>query len=615
MPVFEETHGGRHAVRRPRGTFFGATAVAVLLLLSSTTAFAQTTTVTAAWDRNTDATTAGYMVYYGTESGNYRWTHDAGNQTTAQLTLTRGSVYFVVVRGYNSTGQVGLPSNEVSINLVDAPAPTAQLQATLQNPTTAAVSWQTTNAVSATLNGASVAVNGSTTVTISATTTFTLVATGASGATVTRSATVTVTPRPTATLTASPSTIAPGGSSTLSWTTSGAASISINQGVGSVASSGSRAVTPAATTTYTLTATNAGGSTTATAVVTVSAPPSATSPDGTTVPPAARIVDSQGAVWTISGSTILRNGASAAGGSGSQILWTGGAVYVLGTDSNWWRWLGSAWSNVGRTPPGGVPTPPTPPSGPSADGTLVPPAARIVDSQGAVWTISGIAILRNGASAAGGSGSRILWTGGAVYVFGMDLNWWRWLGSTWSNVGRTQPGSVPAPPTPPSGPSADGTLLPPATQIVDNQGAVWTLSGTVILRNGASAAGGSGSKILWTGGSIYVLGTDSNWWRWVASSWSYVGRTQPGGVVSPPSPGTQSADGTLVPPAAQIVDAQGAVWTINGASIQRNGVTTGATGLKLLWLRGVVYVLGTDNWNWWRWTGYGWTFSGTTQPR
>ena len=248
---------------------------------------------------------------------------------------------------------------------------------------------------------------------------------------------------PLAVLTASPSTIAAGGSSTLSWTTSGASSVSIDQGVGSVAASGSRLIAPGATTTYTLTATSTGGSTTSTAVVTVGPAAPTTSADGTLLPPAAQVVDAQGAVWTLNGTVILRNGASAAGGTATKILWTGGSIYVLGTDANWWQWVGSSWSNVGRTQPGGgspPPSPPPPTGGPSADGTVLPPAAQVVDAQGAVWTLNGTVILRNGASAAGGTATKILWSGGSVYVLGMDANWWKWLGSSWSNVGTDPAG-------------------------------------------------------------------------------------------------------------------------------------------------------------------------------
>lgn len=70
---------------------------------------------------------------------------------------------------------------------------------------------------------------------------------------------------------ASPSPVSPGATSMISWNVSGATTISINQGIGNVALTGSRTVTPGATTVYILTATNAAGSSTATAEVAVSA--------------------------------------------------------------------------------------------------------------------------------------------------------------------------------------------------------------------------------------------------------------------------------------------------------------------------------------------------------
>lgn len=61
-------------------------------------------------------------------------------------------------------------------------------------------------------------------------------------------------------------------SATLSWKVTGATTLSINQGIGSVAApEGTHVVSPAAQTTYTLTATNAVGSTTATVTIAVDA--------------------------------------------------------------------------------------------------------------------------------------------------------------------------------------------------------------------------------------------------------------------------------------------------------------------------------------------------------
>ena len=72
---------------------------------------------------------------------------------------------------------------------------------------------------------------------------------------------------------AAPVSIQPGQSSTLSWSVTGAAGLSISAGVGAVTGT-SVQVSPAATTSYTLTATNAGGSITATTTVTVGTGPS-----------------------------------------------------------------------------------------------------------------------------------------------------------------------------------------------------------------------------------------------------------------------------------------------------------------------------------------------------
>ncbi len=68
---------------------------------------------------------------------------------------------------------------------------------------------------------------------------------------------------------ASPSTITSGDSSTLTWASTGASSASINQSIGSVSTSGSRDVSPTATTTYTLSLGNTAGTTTCKSTVKV----------------------------------------------------------------------------------------------------------------------------------------------------------------------------------------------------------------------------------------------------------------------------------------------------------------------------------------------------------
>jgi peptidoglycan-associated lipoprotein len=69
-----------------------------------------------------------------------------------------------------------------------------------------------------------------------------------------------------------PSSIERGQSAVVRWSVSNATEVSINNGIGTVQSTGTRRVIPSDTTTYTLTATGPGGSITATATITVTAP-------------------------------------------------------------------------------------------------------------------------------------------------------------------------------------------------------------------------------------------------------------------------------------------------------------------------------------------------------
>ena len=79
-------------------------------------------------------------------------------------------------------------------------------------------------------------------------------------------------PTPTAALSASPDVVTAGHSTTLTWQTQNANNVTI-AGIGTVSASGSRTVTPGASTTYDLTAKGPGGSTDASARVTVNPAP------------------------------------------------------------------------------------------------------------------------------------------------------------------------------------------------------------------------------------------------------------------------------------------------------------------------------------------------------
>jgi hypothetical protein len=185
------------------------------------------------------------------------------------------------------------------------------------------LAWSTSGATSLSIDQGIGTVTGVTSrvVTPSGTTTYTLTATNGSGS-VTQSVTVTVTTAalPVITsLTASPSSIYPKQSSMLSWNTSGATSLSIDQGVGMVTGTTSKSVTPSSTTIYTLTATNSNGSVTAKTTVTI-APPviSSFTANPATISPG----QSSTLSWSGSGATTLSidQGVGAVSGTTSQMV-------------------------------------------------------------------------------------------------------------------------------------------------------------------------------------------------------------------------------------------------------------------------------------------------------
>jgi len=79
-------------------------------------------------------------------------------------------------------------------------------------------------------------------------------------------------PKPTVSIQANPTTIDKGGSSTLSWTSTNATQLTVSPDVGSVNAQGSTQVSPANSTTYTVTASGPGGSADSSVRVTVNQP-------------------------------------------------------------------------------------------------------------------------------------------------------------------------------------------------------------------------------------------------------------------------------------------------------------------------------------------------------
>jgi hypothetical protein len=76
-----------------------------------------------AWDPSPDSNVAGYVVHYGTSSGQYPWTVDVGGRTMAIIPgLTEGVTYYLAVTAYNTNRIESIPSNELSYQVPPLPA-------------------------------------------------------------------------------------------------------------------------------------------------------------------------------------------------------------------------------------------------------------------------------------------------------------------------------------------------------------------------------------------------------------------------------------------------------------------------------------------------------------
>jgi hypothetical protein len=175
-----------------------------------------------------------------------------------------------------ATGAGGTMTSQATVTVSSGPSITFTASpAFIGAGQVSTLTWSATNATSVSIDNGIGAkpVGGFTNVTPTVTTTYTLTAIGPGG-TSTAQATVNVVPLPTITFSATPATIASGGSSVLFWTTAGADTVTIDQGIGLTSVNGSRNVSPHQTTTYHLTATNGAGSSSASTTVTVTeAPP------------------------------------------------------------------------------------------------------------------------------------------------------------------------------------------------------------------------------------------------------------------------------------------------------------------------------------------------------
>lgn len=89
------------------------------------------------------------------------------------------------------------------------------------------------------------------------------------------------------------------------------------------------------------------------------------------------------------------------------------------------------------------------------------------------------------------------------------------------------------------------------------------------------------------------------------------------GFVEPSEPPTESPNNSTIPPLTQLRDSEGAVWTVSGGVIYRDGTLGGfsANVVLLLYYNSVIYQQNQAG-DWWSWTGgAGGTWLATSDPR
>src|SRR5271154_6606470 len=103
-------------------TWFTGSLCVILLLWACAANAASFSSMTLEW--NPDAgNIAGYVLYWGTESGVYTNSADIGNQTSMQVTgLVNQTAYYFAVQAYDTEGLFSPLSAEVSGRTGGAPA-------------------------------------------------------------------------------------------------------------------------------------------------------------------------------------------------------------------------------------------------------------------------------------------------------------------------------------------------------------------------------------------------------------------------------------------------------------------------------------------------------------
>lgn len=216
---------------------------------------------------------------------------------------------------------------------------------------------------------------------------------------------------------------------------------------------------------------------------------------GTTIPSATQIVDGEHNVWTLSGGQVYENGALTPSSGVILVLNDGSAIYQENIHHDWWVWGIGGWA--ASSDPRIV----------SPNGATIPTATQLVDSQRNIWTVVNGQAYQKGRLTPSSGVILLVYANDAVYQENIHHDWWRWIGGVWAGTSA------------PRYPSASGTTIPSATQIIDGQSSVWTLSGGQAYRNGVLTPSSGVILLLFYQGSVFQENLHHNWWRWNGSAW------------------------------------------------------------------------------------------------
>jgi len=103
----------------------------ILIVTLVSNVHSQSGSVIVAWDPNQEPDLAGYLIYYGTVSGNYKEEIDVHNTTNYKLErLALNTTYYLAMRAYDLSGNLSDFSEEVNFNINDETQP-VRIESTL----------------------------------------------------------------------------------------------------------------------------------------------------------------------------------------------------------------------------------------------------------------------------------------------------------------------------------------------------------------------------------------------------------------------------------------------------------------------------------------------------